>query len=69
MYAILTLDPRMQQHEIHVQYQDYKDIFEKKNANTLPKHWPYDCAIDLEEGTQPLFGPIYNLLQDEFSTF
>ncbi len=62
MYAILTLDPRMQQHEIHVQYQDYKDIFEKKNANALLEHRPYDYAIDLEEGMQPLFGPIYNLL-------
>jgi hypothetical protein len=52
----------MQQHEIHVQYQDYKDIFEKKNANALLEHRPYDYAIDLEEGMQPLFGPIYNLL-------
>jgi hypothetical protein len=23
-------------------------------------------VIDLEEGSQPLFGPIYNFLQDEF---
>ncbi len=68
VYAILALDLRTQQHEIPIQYQDYKDIFEKKNANTLPKHWSYDCAIDLEEGVQPLFRPIYNLLQDEFST-
>jgi hypothetical protein len=23
----------------------------------------YDCAIELQDGAQPLFGPIYNLLQ------
>jgi hypothetical protein len=41
----------MQQHEIPIQYQDYKDVFEKKKINTLPEHWPYDYVIDLEEGT------------------
>jgi hypothetical protein len=41
-------------------------MFEKKNANTLPKHRPYDCTVDLEERIQPPFEPIYNLPQDEF---
>jgi len=49
VYAIPTLGPGMQQHKIPIQYQDYKDVFEKKNANTLFEHWPYDCAINLEE--------------------
>jgi len=40
-------------------------VFEKKNAETLPKHWPYDYTIDLVKGTQPPFKPIYNLSQDE----
>jgi hypothetical protein len=61
VYAILAPDPRMWQHEIPIQYQDYKDIFEKKNADTLHEHQTYDCAIDLEEGMQPPFGPIHNL--------
>jgi hypothetical protein len=30
VYAILALDLRTQQHEIPIQYQDYKDIFERK---------------------------------------
>jgi hypothetical protein len=30
---------------------NYKNVFEKKNEDTLFEHWPYDCAIDLEEGT------------------
>ncbi len=44
-------------------------MFEKKNVNTLPKHWPYNYTIDLEEGAQPPFGPIYNLSQDELIVF
>jgi len=31
-------------------------VFEKKNANTLPKHQPYGCVIDLV-GMQPPFEP------------
>jgi hypothetical protein len=35
VYAIPTFDLGMQQHEIPIQYQDYKYAFEKKNADTL----------------------------------
>jgi hypothetical protein len=31
-----------------LQYQTYKNVFEKKNVNMLPKYRPYDYAIDLE---------------------
>jgi len=27
----------------------------------LLQHQPFDCVIDLQEGAQPPFGPIYNL--------
>jgi hypothetical protein len=40
-------------------------VFEKKNANTLPKHQPYNYTIDLEEGTQLPLRAIYNLSQDK----
>jgi hypothetical protein len=40
-------------------------VFEKKDVDMLPQHHSYDCAIDLQEGTQPPFGPIYNLSQNE----
>jgi hypothetical protein len=36
-------------HEIPSQYQELKDVFEKRNAGTLPKHRPYDCTINLLE--------------------
>jgi len=47
------------------QYKEFQDVFEKKNADILPEHRPYDCAIDLQDGAQPPFGPIYNLSQNE----
>ena len=53
--------------DVPLQYQDFKDVFEKKNADMLPKHRPYDCAIELQEGAQPPFGPIYNLSQTELA--
>jgi len=68
IYALLVINVRPR-HEIPSQYKGYKDVFEKKNADTLPKHQPYDYTIDLEEDAQPLFGPIYNLSQDEFAIF
>jgi hypothetical protein len=50
------------------QYKQFQDVFEKKNADILPKHRPYDCSIDLQDGAQPPFGPIYNLSQNELTT-
>jgi hypothetical protein len=44
-----------------------KTYLKKKNVDILPKHRPYDCVIDLQDGAQPPFGPIYNLSQNELS--
>ena len=46
-------------------YKDFADVFEKKKAEILPEHRPYDCAIELEDGTTPPFGPIYGLTETE----
>jgi hypothetical protein len=51
--------------EIPMQYHDFKNVFEKKNADILPEHRPYDCAIELQDGAQPPFGSIYNFSQTE----
>ncbi|CAG8710500.1 5984_t:CDS:2 [Cetraspora pellucida] len=37
-----------------VKYNDFSDVFNKKEANRLPEHRPYNCAIDLVSGKQPL---------------
>ena len=46
-------------------YEDFGDVFEKKNVDLLPEHRPYDCLIDLQEGASPPFGPIYGLSEPE----
>jgi len=41
-------------------YHEFADIFSKTKAETLPSHRFYDLKINLEEGAQPLVGPIYS---------
>ena len=51
-----------------IKYQEFSDVFDKVKASKLPKHRCYDCPIDLQPGKEPLWGPIYNLLQLELKT-
>ncbi|XP_073522176.1 uncharacterized protein [Phyllobates terribilis] len=44
-----------------IPYWSYADVFNKKEAETLPPHRPYDCPIDLLPGTSPPRGRIYPL--------
>jgi hypothetical protein len=46
-------------------YKEYTDVFEKKNADLLPEHRPYDIAIDLQPGKSAPWGPIYSLSNEE----
>ena len=46
-------------------YHKFTDIFSKTCASTPTPHQPYDLKIELEEGTSPLFGPIYSLSLSE----
>lgn len=41
------------------EYQDIKEVFSETEANVLPPHHPYDCAIELLLGTTPPRGHIY----------
>ena len=43
------------------EYHEFADIFSKTKAEVLPPHCPYNLKINLEEGAQPLVGPIYSL--------
>jgi len=47
------------------EYHEFANIFSKTKAETLPPHCPYDLKINLEEGAQPLVGPIYSLSASE----
>ncbi|KAJ2935763.1 hypothetical protein H1R20_g1331, partial [Candolleomyces eurysporus] len=40
-------------------------VFSPTAVDDLPPHRPYDCAIEIEEGKSPPFGPMYRLSQDE----
>lgn len=57
------------QHEIPDLYNDYNNMFKKKNVDTLSNLEPYDYMVDLEECSQLEFKPIYNLSQDKFMAF
>ena len=47
------------------EYHDFADVFNKKKADTLAPHRPYDLKISLEEGTSPPWGPIYSVSATE----
>jgi len=44
------------------EYHKFADFFSKTKAKILALHCSYDLIINLEEGAQPLVGPIYSLL-------
>jgi len=46
-------------------YHEFADIFSKTKAEVPTPDCPYDLQINLEEGAQPLVGPIYSLLASE----
>ena len=50
------------------QYQKYKEVFSEKEADSLPKHGPFDHSIPIMEGENPPFGPIYPLSKVELNT-
>jgi len=47
------------------EYHKFANVFSKTKAEVLPPHRPYDLKINLEEGAQPLVGPIYSLSASE----
>jgi hypothetical protein len=49
------------------EYEEYSDVFSKVEADHLPQHGVQDHAIDLDEGQQLPFGPIYNLSASELA--
>lgn len=42
-------------------------MFKKKNMNILLEHCDNDYSINLQESTQLLFGPIYNLSKNKLA--
>ena len=44
---------------------EYADVFSAENASVLPAHGKLDHAIDLTPNSEPPYGPLYNLSQNE----
>jgi hypothetical protein len=57
-----TIDPR---EKLPQEYYEFLDVFSKKEADKLPSHRPYDHKIQLKEGSEPPFGPLYDISRDE----
>lgn len=51
--------------QIPKEYHEFIDMFDSKLANLLPPRLQYDHKITLKEGTEPPFGPIYDMTQEE----
>jgi hypothetical protein len=65
IYATPVSESPSLEQKIPEKYATFADVFSKEKADILPEHRKYDCPIDLKEGGQPPFGPIYNLTQPE----
>jgi len=48
-------------------YEEYADVFSRESSAQLSENGPFDLAIDLEEGKQPPYGPMYNLSENELA--
>jgi hypothetical protein len=48
-------------------YHKYLLLFKPEQSEKLPEHRSYDHAINLMPGTEPRWGPVYRLSQEEFT--
>ena len=58
----MTIDPR---EKLPKEYHEFLDVFSKKEADKLPPYRPYNHKIQLKEGAEPLFGPMYDMSRGE----
>ncbi len=49
-------------------YRAYAQILSEADSESMPSHGPQDLAIELLDGKQPPWGPIYNLSKKELDT-
>jgi len=47
------------------EYHEFANVFSKTKAEVFALYHPYNLKINLEEGAQPLVGPIYSLSASE----
>ncbi len=49
-------------------YEAYARVFSEVDSESMPNHGPQNLAIELLDGKQPPWGPIYNLSEKELAT-
>ena len=47
------------------EYHEFASLFSQEEADKLPPHRSYDHKIPLRPGTEPPFGPLYNMSREE----
>ena len=57
--------PEDQLKDITWQYRDFNSVYNGQYAEELPPHRPIDHAIDMVDGKEPPWGPIYALSEKE----
>src|SRR5260370_27514393 len=57
--------PEDQLKDVLWQYRDYMSVFNGQYADELPPHRSFDHAIDMVDGKEPPWGPIYALSEKE----
>jgi len=50
------------------EFRPYQSIMSKEVADALPRHRPYNCKIELKEGSTAPRGPIYPLSEVKLQT-
>ena len=58
---------KVQEIKVPEAYKDFADVFSEDSAAELPEHGLHDHAIDLVDGKQPPYGPIYSLSETELT--
>jgi hypothetical protein len=51
--------------KLNREYWDLLDLFSRQKADQLPEHRPYDHKIELTPGSQPTYGPLYAMSENE----
>jgi hypothetical protein len=58
----VTIDPR---EKLPKEYHEFLSVFSRQEADKLPPHRSYDHKIQLKEGSEPSFGPLYDMSREE----
>ena len=51
--------------DVRWQYQDYPSVLNGQYSDELPPHRSFDDTIDMFEGKEPTWGPIYELSEKQ----